>query len=216
VVYCLHPAMDSNSQRQSFNQHDLETLATRVPLLPNQTGYQYLPPLQPNSSMLNSVSSTDAVFGHGQLSTTRPSGAQFSLDLPPRKKQRRLDYLKCVNCRLDKQKVGHLRRPFLLNLLIWLFKCKPGERQWPGEKCERCETKNLPCSEPSRKAKPILSALGDLPESAGGPIANRDRPDIRNHFRRTRDCVDLDASKQLRKAPCRHLQTLTSAHYNLD
>ncbi|CAI4214369.1 unnamed protein product [Parascedosporium putredinis] len=41
---------------------------------------------------------------------------------------RQLNYLKCIQCRVDKQK------------------CEPKEREWP-EKCKRCISKDLECSE---------------------------------------------------------------------
>ncbi|KAF2192974.1 ankyrin [Zopfia rhizophila CBS 207.26] len=57
------------------------------------------------------------------------------IDLPPRikKGKRTLDFSKCRFCRNSKKK------------------CEPQERQWPGERCQRCLQKGFECSAPQRK-----------------------------------------------------------------
>ncbi|KAI0594833.1 hypothetical protein F4775DRAFT_572098 [Biscogniauxia sp. FL1348] len=58
------------------------------------------------------------------------------------KKRAPYSYSKCTDCRRDKQK------------------CMPENRQWPGQKCVRCENKGFPCSESQR-----TTARGNIHDS---------------------------------------------------
>ncbi|KFY94771.1 hypothetical protein V500_03065 [Pseudogymnoascus sp. VKM F-4518 (FW-2643)] len=69
-------------------------------------------------------------------STTHPA-----IELGPPRQKRKLEYVKCDFCRRDKKK------------------CEPSERQWPGEKCQRCDAKGLTCSAPAKKNKADSDAL---------------------------------------------------------
>ncbi|KAF1808926.1 hypothetical protein P152DRAFT_176569 [Eremomyces bilateralis CBS 781.70] len=63
--------------------------------------------------------------------------------MPPartgRRRNRKLEYLKCRHCRRDKQK------------------CLPTERR-PGQKCGRCQQKGFPCSENETSRTPQSSS----------------------------------------------------------
>ncbi|OBT97675.2 hypothetical protein VE01_04595 [Pseudogymnoascus verrucosus] len=69
-------------------------------------------------------------------STTRPA-----IELGPPRQKRRLEYVKCDFCRRSKKK------------------CEPSERQWPGEKCQRCDAKGFTCSAPVKKNRAGSDAL---------------------------------------------------------
>ncbi|KAI0549134.1 hypothetical protein F4679DRAFT_281532 [Xylaria curta] len=64
---------------------------------------------------------------------------------PSTKRRLQYSYLKCTYCRKDKQK------------------CEPPDRQWPSEKCDRCQQKGLPCS-PSLKTDgtPGIEPIGGI------------------------------------------------------
>jgi hypothetical protein len=59
--------------------------------------------------------------------------------------------LKCKNCRKDKQKVGLVRRDWCTCLAS--LQCQPGRLPFPQASCQRCEEKDLVCSE-LEKARP--------------------------------------------------------------
>ncbi|KFY52789.1 hypothetical protein V496_08173 [Pseudogymnoascus sp. VKM F-4515 (FW-2607)] len=68
--------------------------------------------------------------------TTHPA-----IELGPPRQKRRLEYVKCDFCRRSKKK------------------CEPSERQWPGEKCQRCIEKGFTCSAPTKKNGDVPDAL---------------------------------------------------------
>jgi hypothetical protein len=78
-------------------------------------------------------------------------------------KKRKLDLVKCERCRIDKQKVGSiLRLSLCFQSYLTPVKCTPTDRIWPA-RCQRCTTKDFPCSEGKRAQRGSKHAL---PESA--------------------------------------------------
>ncbi|KFX92992.1 hypothetical protein V490_05046 [Pseudogymnoascus sp. VKM F-3557] len=67
--------------------------------------------------------------------------AHPAIELGPQRQKRRLDYVKCDFCRRSKKK------------------CEPSERQWPDEKCQRCNEKGFSCSAPTKKNKGVSNAI---------------------------------------------------------
>ncbi|KAI1503328.1 hypothetical protein F5X99DRAFT_375756 [Biscogniauxia marginata] len=82
------------------------------------------------------------------------------------KRRSQYSYLKCVDCRRDKQK------------------CVPNDRQWPGQKCRRCQQKGFACSE-SQKTSTRNNTRDPL---ATLPVPLRS-PSARTEDTSTNDCL---------------------------
>jgi len=104
----------------------------------------------------------------GKLTTT--------MSEPAPKRRLKLNYSKCAQCRTAKKKVstpgGRWFRREMLTLVVGPEQCEPESREWPGQKCDRCEELGLACSanssvvsarEPGPSASAILQALGPSP-----------------------------------------------------
>ncbi|KAI1490144.1 hypothetical protein F5X96DRAFT_679273 [Biscogniauxia mediterranea] len=81
----------------------------------------------------------------------------------------RYSYLKCVYCRKDKQK------------------CIPHARQWPGQKCRRCEQKGFACSESQRtNTRNNLNVQDPLLASQAAPLLS---PSSQTEDPRIKECL---------------------------
>ncbi|KAF1939751.1 hypothetical protein EJ02DRAFT_424559 [Clathrospora elynae] len=111
-------------------------------------------------------------------------------------KKRKLDLVKCDRCRDDKVKVSvsrRLARTQSKNNMVntrsqssglgVFFNCLPVSRTFP-EKCDRCEAKDLPCSEGKRAKRKSKHTPDVVPSSSSNLTEGADTKEFEDQFQR--------------------------------